>query len=378
MRDSARTFRPVQFSARTSWDTAETAWARALTMRRQLGLPIHDLTIANPTQCGFAYDEQLVDALQQPAAMKYTPDPRGLPAARDAIHIYYRDHCDELAVTTSLELSPQQIVLTTSTSEAYSFLFRLLCDPEDEVLIAQPSYPLFGFLAALDDVKLVPYPLFYDHGWYLDLHGLRLKISARTRAIVVVHPNNPTGHFTHEADRKALEAVCAEFGLALIVDEVFLDYGLKETSPSFVCGAHPVLTFVLSGLSKIAALPQMKLSWIAACGPKEELIKALERLEVIADTFLSVSAPLQLALPSWLQNRNSIQQQIRTRTSDNLRILDGLLKDVPLLERLAVEGGWYAILRTPALRDGEEAALWLLEEGGISRASRKFFRDARR
>ena len=201
--------------------------------------------------------------------------------AREAISLYYRDH--------GTTVDPDQIFLTTSTSEAYSFLFRLLCDPGDEVLIGQPGYPLFDFLARLDDVRLVAYELFYDHGWHLDLESLRRRITPRTRAITLVHPNNPTGHFTAPAERAAIEELCREHGLALIVDEVFLDYAHPgcEGVKSFATGSHAVPTFVLSGLSKVAALPQMKAAWIACFAEPE----ALQRLEIISDTFLSMSAP---------------------------------------------------------------------------------------
>ena len=224
------------------------------------------------------------------------------------------------STTGNRELSSirEHLILTTSTSEAYSFLFRLLCDPGDEVLIAQPSYPLVEFLAQLDDVRLAPYELFYDHGWQIDLAGLEGRVSSRTRAIVVVHPNNPTGHFTRAPERAALEKICREHGLALIVDEVFLDYGWTEAGASFALGAHEALTFVLSGISKIAALPQMKASWIASFGPLAELAPALERLEVISDTFLSMNAPVQCALGAWLRDRHRLRQQISARVERNL------------------------------------------------------------
>jgi aspartate/methionine/tyrosine aminotransferase len=365
--------RPVRFSTRTNWDTSETAWAQELTTRRKQGLPIYDLTAANPTQCGFTYDDRLLDALRQPAALQYDPQPRGLIAARESVCSYYCDHVDSLSPKAQFKIHPRQVLLTTSSSEAYSFLFRLLCDPGDEVLIAQPSYPLFDFLAMLDDVKLISYPLFYDYGWHLDLHGLRLKISPKTRAIVVVHPNNPTGHFTHEADRKALESLCSEFGLALIVDEVFLDYSFTNPSASFATGEHPALTFVLSGLSKAAGLPQMKLSWIAAFGPEPDLSAALNRLEVIADTFLSLSSPLQLALPTWLQQRGHIQQQILARVKANLGWLDEVVGASDLIERLRVDAGWYAILRAPALQDAEQLALRVLRQAGVAIHPGSFF-----
>ena len=365
--------RSMQFSARTGWDTAETEWAKALASRRAGSLPFYDLTIANPTQCGFHYDEHLLNALNQPAAAHYEPLPFGCIPPREAVCDYYRDHAAALSHREKPDIAAKQIILTTSTSEAYSFLFRLLCDPGDEVLIAQPSYPLFDFLATLDDVTLVSYPLFYDHGWHLDLHGLRMKIGPATRAIVVVHPNNPTGHFTSNADRRSLESICAEFGLALIVDEVFLDYSLQGHASSFVTGTHAALTFVLSGLSKVAGLPQMKLAWIAAFGPEQELQAALHRLDVIADTFLSLSAPLQLALPAWLAGRTSIQSQIRERVRENLTILDSLLRQEVPVDRLEVEGGWYATLRAPAIRTGDAMALWLIAEHGIAVHPGAFF-----
>jgi aspartate/methionine/tyrosine aminotransferase len=243
----------------------------------------------------------------------------------------------------------------------------LLCDPGGEVLIAQPSYPLFDFLAQIENVRLVPYPLFYDHGWRMDVESLRRQITAKTRAIALVHPNNPTGHFTKDFERAELEELCAGHGLALIVDEVFLDYGVRgHAGRSFACRPHPVLTFVLSGLSKIAALPQMKAAWIAAFGPEPELTEALDRLEVIADTFLSMNGPIQCALPAWLAERSVLQTQISNRVEQNLRSLDRLLSSQTMVSRLEVEAGWYAVLRVPALESGEELAVRLVRDHGIS------------
>jgi aspartate/methionine/tyrosine aminotransferase len=291
--------------------------------------------------------------LSDPGALYYDPDPRGLRPAREAVCRYYQDYRAPVA--------PEQIFLTTGTSEAYSFLFRLLCDPGDEVLIGQPGYPLFDFLARLDNVGLVPYELFYDHGWHLDLEALRVRVTPRTRAIIVVNPNNPTGHFTWRAEREALEALCREQGLALIVDEVFLDYGLNQTGASFASGNHPVPTFVLSGLSKVAGLPQMKAAWIAGFAAGE----AMERLEVISDTFLSLSAPIQWALPGWLSRCATQQEQIRERLQANLVILDAILLRQNLVTRLVVEAGWYAVLRVPGLQPEEEMALDLLQRGVV-------------
>lgn len=344
----------IVFSKRTEWDITETAFAKELRLRKEAGELVADLTASNPTQCGFSFPLDLLAPLQDIRALEYDPQPRGIQRAREAVCQYYSDH--------GATIGADQVVLTTSTSEAYSFLFRLLCDPGDEVLISQPSYPLFDFLADLDDVRLVPYPLIYDHGWQLDVEGLRKKISAKTKAIALVHPNNPTGHFTKDWERKELERLCQEFGLALIVDEVFLDYSLSEEKfASFLKGPHEALTFVLSGLSKISGLPQMKAAWIACAGPQHKA--ALSRLEVIADTFLSMNAPVQGALGAWLQSREGIQRQIQARTQENLQELDRLLLSQNLVNRLDVEGGWYAVLRIPALCSDEETAVKLLRLG---------------
>jgi alanine-synthesizing transaminase len=348
----------VRFSERTAWDLDETRLARVIRERRAAGLPILDLTASNPTRCGFTYDEAgILAALGDPRAMTYDPDPRGMLPAREAVCRYYAER--------GVAVEAERVFLTTSTSEAYSWLFRLLCDAGDEVLIAQPSYPLFDFLAQIEDVRLEPYPLLYDHGWQLDLPGLRKRVTCRTRAIAVVHPNNPTGHWTRE--RAELEALCAEHGLALVVDEVFLDYAMPGfEGRSFACAEHPALTFVLSGISKIAALPQMKAAWIAAFGPAGELAPALERLEVVADTFLSMNAPVQCALPAWLAGSGEMQEQIRARTRANLRALDAVLAAHLAVTRLEVEAGWYAVLRVPALGRDEDLAVRLVEEHGAS------------
>jgi alanine-synthesizing transaminase len=347
----------VRWSARTRWDLARTPWAEQLARLRSAGAELFDLTASNPTRCGFAYDaESILAPLNNPAALEYEPDPRGLRSAREAVSLYYRDH--------TATIDPDQIFLTTSTSEAYSFLFRLLCDPGDEVLIGQPGYPLFDFLAQLDDARLVPYPLFYDHGWQLDLEALRRRVTPRTRAIALVHPNNPTGHFTHPQERAAIEEVCRDHGLALIVDEVFLDYQFGCGTRSFATGPHPVPTFVLSGLSKVAALPQMKAAWIACFGPAC-FAAATERLEVISDTFLSMSAPIQHAIPTWLSRRAVIQDQIKHRLAGNLERLDQLLSRQTLVTRLQVEAGWYAVLRVPGVQLEAQMALDLLLQRAV-------------
>jgi alanine-synthesizing transaminase len=345
--------RVMRFSQRTGWNTEESDLARAHRLRSQSGEPIADLTASNPTRCGFTYPADLLQPLARPQALDYDPQPRGSLAARQAVYRYYAD--------LGAEVRPEQVVLTTSTSEAYSFLFRLLCDPGDGILIAQPSYPLFDFLAQLDDVSLTAAPLLYDHGWQIDPEGFRQAITPQTRAIVLVHPNNPTGHFTKPWEAEELARLCREFDLSLIVDEVFMDYSFAEPGRTFAAGLDGVPVFVVSGLSKIAALPQMKAAWIVATGP--ETPAALDRLEVIADTFLSMNAPIQCALPEWLSGRSAIQKQIRDRVMLNLAELDRQLQPIPEIRRLEVEGGWYAVLRIPALQPDEQTVLALLERG---------------
>jgi alanine-synthesizing transaminase len=347
----------MRFSRRTNWNTEESDLARALRNRRSAGLPIADLTASNPTRSHFVYPASLLEALANPRALDYDPQPKGLLPARQAVSDYYSRH--GAAVDTG------QIILTTSTSEAYSFLFRLLCDPGSEILIFQPGYPLFDFLAALDDVTLKPVPLVYDRGWQIDVETIRRAISDQTRAIVIVHPNNPTGHFTKPWEIAELAKICRAFHLSLIVDEVFLDYAHGNPGQflanSFAAGIEGVPVFVVSGLSKIAALPQMKAAWIVATGPESGA--ALERLEVVADTFLSMNAPVQWALPAWLESAQKIQSQIRARVASNLSFLDRCLPAVPAVERLALEGGWYALLRIPALQPDEQTVLALLDRG---------------
>jgi alanine-synthesizing transaminase len=344
-----------RFSQRTGWDIGESSFAAAIREARGSGKRLFDLTVSNPTVCGFEYDsEAIVRPLSDLRSMTYDPDPRGMRSAREAVARYYGDH--------GAEVDPDALVLTTSTSEGYGYLFRLLCDAGDEVLVAQPSYPLFDFLADLEDVRLKPYPLFYDYGWWIDFAELERRIGPRTKAIVVVHPNNPTGHATHAAERGRLEEVCARHGLALIVDEVFLDYPVEvaEELKSFAVGPHPVLTFVLSGMSKIAGLPQMKVGWIGVFGPDANRLAALGRLEMIADTFLSMNAPVQMALPVWLERRRGIQGQILERVRGNLVAAREAGVDV-----LLMEAGWSGVLRLPLVGSGGLPIEMELLEGGM-------------
>lgn len=347
----------MRFSQRTNWNTEESELARAYRLRREAGLPIADLTASNPTRCEFEYPVDLLDALRDPRALDYDPQARGLLPARQAVCDYYAGH--------GIFVAPGQVVLTTSTSEAYSYLFRLLCDPGGEVVVPQPGYPLFDFLASLDDVRLRPAPLVYDHGWQVEPEGFRRAITPATRAIVLVHPNNPTGHFTKRWEAGELARLCREFDLSLIVDEVFLDYAFntppEDRVTSFASGLDGISVFVVSGLSKIAGLPQMKAAWVVATGP--ERATALDRLEVIADTFLSMNAPVQWAIPRWLEARHEIERQIRRRVSANLAELERHLGREQMIRRMEVEGGWYAVLRIPALRPDEITVRELLDCG---------------
>ena len=345
------------FASRTGWPLAPNRFSVALERHRASGREALDLTESNPTRCGFAYDPSLLAALGDARGFAYDPHPKGLCVAREAVCGYYRQH--------GAEVDPGQVILTASTSEGYSFLFRLLCDPGDELLVPAPSYPLFEFLAAIQDVKLVSYPLLYDHGWQIDLHSLAEKITPGTRAILVVHPNNPTGSFVKPAEMDALDSLCRERQVALVADEVFLDFAHNGAIRPSLAGLRRALTFTLSGISKICALPQMKLAWMVVSGPAELAPDALARLDVIADTYLSVSTPLQLALPEFLARRDGIQRQVKERAAANLAELDRQLVEQPLVQRLDVEGGWYAILRVPATRPDEDLAIELLERHSV-------------
>ena len=349
------------FSHRTNWHLATNALSRVLQEVRASGQEVVDLTISNPTEAGVRPDaETVLGALVNPDALRYDPQPRGLLEARDAVCHYYRD------AHRVFDLDPERIVLTTSTSEAYSYVFRLLCNSGDEILVPKPSYPLFEFLADLSDVKLVPYPLIYDHGWQIDFDSLYKAATPGSRAVIIVHPNNPTGSFVSSLETAALNDFCRDRGAALIVDEVFLDYAHDgEPRPSFAANAE-ALTFTLSGISKISALPQMKLAWVATSGPEKMVADAGARLEVIADTFLSMNAPVQHAAPVFLELRKQVQPILIDRLRANLAELDRQLIQHPACARLQAKGGWYAVLRVPAVESDEDLAIRLLRQAQVS------------
>jgi aspartate/methionine/tyrosine aminotransferase len=348
------------FSSRTNWPLGPNRLSLEIEELRRQGVPLLDLTESNPTRCGFAFDRQgIFDALANSQALSYTPDPRGSLSARQAVAGYYAER--------GITLDAAQIFLTTSTSEAYNYIFRLLADPGDAILVPQPSYPLFDFLAGLNDIRVIAYPLFYDHGWQIDLPALEKRLEARARAILVVHPNNPTGSFVRRKELAELLAFCQRRDMALVADEVFADYLLAADSQRVVSHAAvtEALTFTLSGLSKISALPQMKAAWAVVNGPAQFLPDALARLEIIADTYLSLSAPVALALPKLLETRREIQPQILERVRTNLQLLDARLVVNQIINRLEVEGGWYAILRLPSIRTDEEWAIELARQDGV-------------
>ena len=349
----------AMFSRRTGWKLTVNRFTQAQRELAESGREMLDLTVSNPTRVGLAYDtETILKSLSSPAVLDYDPQPRGLRNAREAVAAYYsEDHASSVG--------PESIILTTSTSEGYSYIFRLLCNHDDEVLVPKPSYPLFEFLADLQDVKLVPYPLVYDHGWQVDFHSLSKAVTQRTRAVVIVHPNNPTGSYISSAERIALNDFCRANNLALIVDEVFLDYAHDGAHrPSFVTN-QDVLTFTLSGLSKISALPQMKLGWSVTSGPKDEVNAAMERLEIIADTYLSVSTPTQVAAGVLLDARKKLQPLLCDRVRQNLAQLDLQLGRNKSCCRLEIEGGWYAVVRMPATQSDEDLAIRLIRTKSV-------------
>lgn len=347
------------FSQRTNWKLSRNKYTEALEEMRSSGEQIIDLTLSNPTQCGFQYDsERILAAFQNPKSLIYEPEPKGLLAAREEVAKYYKeDH--------RVTIDPDSLVLTTSTSEAYSFVFRLLCNPHDEILVPKPSYPLFDFLADLQDVSLIPYSLEYAHGWFIDFHSLVRGLTPRTRAVLLVHPNNPTGSYTHAEEVQRLNELCRERGMALVVDEVFLDFNFaSQPRMSFVANQE-ALTFTLSGLSKIAALPQMKVAWLAVSGPEALNKTALDRLEVIADTYLSLNSPTQWAFPELFEQRRSLRPQLLERIRQNWADLKLAVGKEALCEVLDADGGWYAVVRVAGDWSDEDLAIELLRKARI-------------
>lgn len=347
------------FSRRTRWNLAANPLSTLAAELRARGEPIFDLTESNPTRAGIAYPDDLLEALADRAALTYAPDPRGLASAREALA------ADLTARGTPV--GADRLILTASTSEAYGWLFKLLCDPGDAVLAPRPSYPLFDDLTVLEEVLLVPYRLRWDGAWHVDMPTVREATLDRTRAVLAVTPNNPTGNALARDERDALLAHCAASDLALIADEVFLDYPARpgDRLESVLAREAPALTFALSGLSKMAGLPQLKLGWIAVGGPAAPVREALARLEVIADTYLSVNTPVQVALPALLALAPRVRDAIAARVRANRKWLSSRCGGEVPYHVLPAQAGWYAILAVPRTRSDEEWALALLEQDRV-------------
>jgi alanine-synthesizing transaminase len=345
------------FSKRTRWDLTTNRLSQLLARKRRQGIAVLDLTESNPTRAGLVADRDLLAPLASEASLRYEPAPLGLPSVREAVAADFR--------ARGLDLPAERVVVTASTSESYAFLFKLLCDSGDAVLVPRPSYPLFGFLAQLESVAVESYALRYDDEWSIDLAELRATLDghARARAICVVHPNNPTGSFVKREEATELLALAADRGLAVISDEVFADYAFAPDGRRHASFASdgPALAFALGGLSKSCGMPQVKLGWIAVAGPDEQRRAALARLELIADTYLSVATPTQVAAPTWLAQRQRLTRPIAARVAANLTSLRERLVRAPASGLLNTEGGWYAVLRVPATMTEEERVLDLLE-----------------
>ena len=345
------------FSSRLIWDLQPNPISQLLAAKRAAGAEILDLSQSNPTQAQLAFPTQaIVEAFADPALLRYDPNPAGTLEAREAVCRYYKGDVD-----------PNRVLLTTSTSEAYGYLLKLLTDPGDEVLVPRPSYPLFDFLAGMELVSVAPYSLSYNGRWEIDFDSIRRQTTRRTRAVVLVNPNNPTGSFLHSNEVGLLIEHCKTHGIAVISDEVFADYGYGDGEDRVLSlrGVADVPVFCLSGLSKIAGLPQMKLGWIVTGGPESWRKEVMIRLELIADTYLTVGTPVQVAASKLLDIGGPVREQIRERTARNLEALrTAVVRDSPF-SLLNVEGGWYAVLQAARVRSEEEWVLQLLERENV-------------
>jgi alanine-synthesizing transaminase len=347
------------FSERTNWKLTQNKITVILERLRRDGEKIIDLTESNPTRCGFSFpSRQILNLLFDPKNVSYDPLAQGGREAREAVCAYY--------ARRGVVVPVERIFLTASTSEAYSFLFRLLVNPREAALFPRPSYPLFEFLVQLNDFEMQHYPLVYEERWRPNLEKFRLALSGKTRAVVLVNPNNPTGSFLHEGELVVINGLCREKGIPLICDEVFLDYVFDEGTvyPSLAANQEN-LTFTLGGLSKALGLPQMKVSWIVINGPEELVKEAIARLEIIADTYLSVNTPSQNAMTGWLEFEPAIQKEILSRVRQNRRTVEEIFsggKDGSLLK---AEGGWYAVLKLPKNIPEEDLAIALLEHDRV-------------
>jgi alanine-synthesizing transaminase len=343
------------FSSRLPALLAPNRVSRALDAKRRAGAALIDLTETNPTTVGLPYPPDLLAPLADPEGRRYRPDPRGLASARAAV-----------AASAATPVPPDRIVLASSTSEVYGWLFKLLCDAGTVVLVPRPSYPLFDLLTGLENVEPRPYQLEYHGVWSIDRESLTRALDDRVRAVLVVSPNNPTGSMLRESDRHWLDELCARREIAIVSDEVFSDYRLaaRPDARSFL-GETRALAFVLGGLSKSAGLPQVKLGWAVVNGPDALVAEALHRLELIADTYLSVSTPVQLAAPVLIERGRAIREAIRSRVTTNLAALRAAIDSFPAVTLREPEGGWSAVIEVPATISDEALALRLIEDARV-------------
>jgi alanine-synthesizing transaminase len=347
------------FSNRLPPNIVANALSRRLAALTADGSTYVDLTESNPTRAGFAYPPDLLRGLADARALRYEPQPFGLAMAREAVAA---DHARRGA-----HVDAEQVVLTASSSEAYGWLFKLLCDPGDQVLVPRPSYPLFEHLTRLEAIEAAPYDLEYHRRWEVDLASLARAVTPRTRAVLVVSPNNPTGSYLKTRELDVLDVICEERGLALVADEVFADYALDapEDCVTDVALRTGVLAFTLGGLSKTVGLPQLKLGWIVVGGAPARRAPALAALELIADSYLSVATPVQVAAADLLNRGGTVRDGVLMRARQNLSILRERTRTFPGCDVLECEGGWYAVVRVPAIRSEEDLVLELLDRERI-------------
>jgi alanine-synthesizing transaminase len=348
------------FSSRVPANLSANRLSSAVAECRASGRRFIDLTLSNPTRAGFHYPPDLLDGLADVRALRYEPTALGLMEAREAVA---RDYLRQ-----GLAVPPARVVLTSSTSDAYSLLFKLLADAGDEVLVPRPSYPLFDHLTRLDLVETRPYDLDLHAGWSIDFSSVERALTPRTRAVLVVSPNNPTGSFLSPAELDRLAGLCAPRGIALVADEVFADYELEPTAASRAAraaGRRDLLTFSLGGLSKSVGLPQVKLGWMAVGGPDALVDAALARLELVCDTYLAVSTPVQVAAASLLERGAAVRSAIAARVATNYRQLMTLSARVPSCGVMRSDGGWYAVMHVPSFEPEEDLAVRLLTRDGV-------------
>ena len=346
------------FSERLPPSLAANAVSRAVGARRRSGLDLIDLTESNPTRVGLHYPPDVFASLADSAGLVYDPQPLGLPSAREAVSFQYLRH--------GRHVTPVRVALTASTSEAYALLFKLFCDPGDQVLVPQPSYPLFDHLTRLEAVESTPYVLEYHGSWRIDLASVERALTPRARALLVVSPNNPTGSFLHREDLLSLVEICRRHDLALIGDEVFFDYTLDEAPGAVsVLDQDEVLTCALGGLSKSCGLPQAKLGWIVWGGPEADVSRALVAYEIVADSYLSVSTPVQVAAHALLMSGGAVRDQIQARIRRNLRALREACAHRPAATVLRTEGGWSAVVQVPATHPEEDMVVTLVAHDGV-------------